>query len=121
MCEKITEIIEEEFYQYLRIRRYTVYQIESELNSLNRYHHNAISAADTKLNGPKNKRKKSIDENNQDRTEKTQEVTEKPREVTESNLDIDVINADQSKNHDQIDNGENELSNSNENSNDLSD
>ena len=38
-----TEVIEEELYCFLRVKRFTLEQIESHLAKVNRHHHNAIS------------------------------------------------------------------------------
>lgn len=49
LSPKITEVIEEQFFNFLKVKGFTPPQMNDELEKLNRYHHNAISSAKGKL------------------------------------------------------------------------
>ena len=42
------EVVEDEFYRFLRIKQYTIAQINTEMKRVNVYHRNSISAAEKK-------------------------------------------------------------------------
>lgn len=55
------EVVEDEFYKFLKIKRYLLHMIENEMSKVNRYQHNSISSVKKSYN----RRNKSIDNTGQ--------------------------------------------------------
>lgn len=58
--DKTTTVINEEFYNYLRTKRFTLPQIEDQLSKLPHYHHCAVTSVSSSKKYRNNKNKKPL-------------------------------------------------------------
>ena len=97
-----TEVIEEEFYNFLRVKRFTLEQIESHLAKLNRHHHNAISTTRKRLDKEKSEEARvqvQLDLLREQQTQ-AQEILQRYDNVRPSVTDLEEREALQQQNND---------------------